>query len=132
MTYNIAPEIEDYFWYQYENCGIKVVPGHWPAMNVREDVDKWIGVISKMRDLSCKDEKTITRSQVKDIFNDTYNVFYRKWENASCEEDILQMWEEAKELKNKHNDDYGLCKAILMLLGEIIRDDCKRREDNGE
>jgi hypothetical protein len=132
MTYNIAPEIEDYFWNQYDNCGIKVVPGHWSAMNAKEDVDKWIGIISKMSNLSFKDKKTITRSQIKDIFNDTYNVFYRKWENASREEDILQMWEEAKALKNKHNDDYGLCKAILMILCEIINDDCEGSEDSGE
>lgn len=132
MTYNIAPEIENYFWDKYDNCGIKVVPGHWPVMNTTEDVDKWIGFINKMGKSSSKGEKTINRSQVKDIFNDTYNVFYRKWENASCEEDILQMWEEAKEIKNKYNDDYDLCKTILKILSEIIKDDCKRRIDDVE
>ncbi|WMJ85469.1 hypothetical protein [Anaerocolumna sp. MB42-C2] len=132
MTYNIGPEIEDYFWDKYDDSRIKVVPGHWPVMNTKEEVDKWIGFINKIRNLSSKDEKTITRSQVKDIFNDTYNVFYRKWENASNEEDILKMWEEAKELKNKYNDEYGLCETILMKLSEIIKDDFKRRIDDAE
>ena len=79
-----------------------------------------------------KEEKNIARTQIKDIFNETYNVFYRKWENASCEEDILQMWEEAKEIKNKYNDGFGLCEAILTKLSQIIEKDCKRRNNHGK
>lgn len=40
--YKIAPEIEDYFIEQYGKSDIRVVPGHWPVMKTKEDVDKWI------------------------------------------------------------------------------------------
>lgn len=69
---------------------------------------------------------------VKDIFNDAYNLFYLKWKDADSEEDILQMWEEAKEIKNKHNDGFGLCEAILTKLSQLIEKDCKRRNNHGE
>lgn len=38
----IDPEVEAYFNEQYEKVGIKVVPGHWPEMKTKADVDKWI------------------------------------------------------------------------------------------
>lgn len=39
---SVDPEVEDYFNEQYEKVGIKVVPGHWPEMKTKEDVDDWI------------------------------------------------------------------------------------------
>lgn len=38
----IDSEVEDYFNEQYEKAGIKVVPGHWPEMKTKQDVDDWI------------------------------------------------------------------------------------------
>ncbi len=54
--YRIAPEIEDYFEEQYENCGIKVVPGHWPEMKTKEDVDKWISGLKMIAGFFTSDE----------------------------------------------------------------------------
>jgi hypothetical protein len=68
---------------------------------------------------------------VKDIFNDIYNVFYLKWKDVKSEADILQMWEEAKKLRNKHNDKYDLCKDNLLKLCNIIEEDYKRRNNYG-
>lgn len=34
-------EIEQYFYEQYEKCGFKLVPGHWPDFKTIEEVDKW-------------------------------------------------------------------------------------------
>lgn len=45
MIYNVAPEIEDYFVEQYKKTGIRVVPGHWPEMKTKEDVDRWINFL---------------------------------------------------------------------------------------
>lgn len=38
----IHPDVEDYFIEKYEAHPINVVPGHWPDMNTKEDVDEWI------------------------------------------------------------------------------------------
>lgn len=42
MIYKVAPEIEDYFMEQYNKANFKVVPGHWPEMKTKKDVDDWI------------------------------------------------------------------------------------------
>lgn len=42
MIHNIPPEVEDYFIEQYKKSSLQVVPGHWPKMKTKEDVDKWI------------------------------------------------------------------------------------------
>ena len=42
FTGYIAPEIKDYFLKRYEEQEWRVVPGHWPTMETKEDVDKWI------------------------------------------------------------------------------------------
>lgn len=42
MIHNVDPEIEDYFIEQYKKVSVQVVPGHWPKMKTKEDVDKWI------------------------------------------------------------------------------------------
>lgn len=44
----IAPEIEAYFEQEYQKAGIKVVPGHWPSMETREDVDEWVASLKEM------------------------------------------------------------------------------------
>lgn len=41
-------EIEEYFWQKYENASFRVVPGHWPDFQSKEEVDKWIEDNDKM------------------------------------------------------------------------------------
>ena len=48
MIYKVNPEIEDYFVEQYEKSGFRVVPGHWPEMETKEDVDNWIDTHNKV------------------------------------------------------------------------------------
>lgn len=47
----IAPEIKEYFRHQYLSQGIRVVPGHWPSMETKEDVDQWISSLNLMNSL---------------------------------------------------------------------------------
>lgn len=42
LTGYVAPEIRGYFEQQCLASGFRVVPGHWPSMETREDVDEWI------------------------------------------------------------------------------------------
>lgn len=48
-TGHIAPEIKDYFKEKYLAQDIRVVPGHWPTMETKADVDKWIGSLGLIR-----------------------------------------------------------------------------------
>ncbi|MFW3588066.1 hypothetical protein [Vagococcus fluvialis] len=38
----VDDSIREYFLEQYEKQDWKVVPGHWPTMETKEDVDNWI------------------------------------------------------------------------------------------
>jgi hypothetical protein len=51
--FKVDPEIEEYFLDQYEKAGFSVVPGHWPDMKTKEDVDAWICFMKKIID-TCK------------------------------------------------------------------------------
>jgi hypothetical protein len=56
MIYKINPEIEEYFIEQYKKSGFRVVPGHWPEMNTKEDVDDWINIKQKVLEAFRKDK----------------------------------------------------------------------------
>lgn len=45
----------------------------------------------------------MTPSEVRQIFNDTYNVFYKKWINPDTPYDADQLVREAHELDRKYN-----------------------------
>jgi hypothetical protein len=53
--YKIAPEVEDYFIKQYAKSNVTVVPGHWPVMKTKEDVDRWISFIKKLSEIAQED-----------------------------------------------------------------------------
>lgn len=44
-----------------------------------------------------------TSLEIKQIFNETYNVFYRKWINTGTIYDPAVMMQEARELDRKYN-----------------------------
>jgi hypothetical protein len=41
-------ELKKYFFEQCKKNDIKVVPGHWPDFKTKEDVDKWINLMTSM------------------------------------------------------------------------------------
>lgn len=41
-------EIQNYFKQQYAKSSVKVVPGHWPDFQPKEEVDRWIGGLNEM------------------------------------------------------------------------------------
>lgn len=44
----VNSEIQNYFEEKYSQASFKVVPGHWPSMESKEDVDNWINVMEKL------------------------------------------------------------------------------------
>lgn len=56
MIYKVAPEIEEYFKVQYDKSGFRVVPGHWPEMKTKADVDEWISTMKKFWEVLSRNE----------------------------------------------------------------------------
>lgn len=44
----IAEEVKDYFYEEYLKQEWDVVPGHWPSMESKQDVDNWIDQMSTL------------------------------------------------------------------------------------
>jgi len=53
----VTPDVKEYFQQQYNDSGIRVVPGHWPDFKSREQVDQWITLIKSMFEEAKKDGK---------------------------------------------------------------------------
>lgn len=43
-----ANEVMEYFAEQYEKADFRVVPGHWPSFNSKEEIDDWLNVMKNM------------------------------------------------------------------------------------
>ena len=69
-----------------------------------------------------------THEEVRQIFNETYNVFYKRWKDISNPADWDRLMQEAHELNQKYP--YPLCRRILLELVEIIEDGFKRRNED--
>lgn len=52
----MTDEVWKYFWARYRKCDFRVVPGHWPDFESKEDVDKWIQSNEKLLDAIFEDE----------------------------------------------------------------------------
>jgi hypothetical protein len=46
-TKEIPQEVWDYFIKRYQESSFRVVPGHWPSFQTKEEVDDWIEYIEK-------------------------------------------------------------------------------------
>lgn len=46
----MTKEVSEYFREQYGRASFRVVPGHWPDFKSKEEVDKWMVMMQKMRD----------------------------------------------------------------------------------
>jgi hypothetical protein len=62
--------------------------------------------------------------EVRQIFNDTYNVFYKKWINPDTVYDPVVMMQEARELDRK----YGGQKVVSIAELIVCIEDVRRRE----
>lgn len=63
--------------------------------------------------------------EVRQIFNETYNVFYRKWTNPNTPYNPDIMMQQAHELNQKYDCD--LCRHMIADLIVCIEDEWKRR-----
>lgn len=72
-------------------------------------------------------KKIPSPTEVKQIFNEAYNIFYRKWHTISDPEQWVQLMQEMREIDQKYNCD--LCRQILIELVRVIEDEFKRRND---
>jgi len=72
-------------------------------------------------------KKIPSPTEVKQIFNEAYNIFYRKWHTISDQEQWVQLTQEMREIDQKYNCD--LCRQILLELVVVIQEEfLKRRE----
>jgi hypothetical protein len=65
-------------------------------------------------------------NEVRQIFNDAYNVFYKKWINPNTVYDPDAMMREARELDRKYDGQKIVSIADLIICIEDVR----RRESN--
>lgn len=63
------------------------------------------------------------QTEMKQLFNDTYNVFYRKWINPNIPYDANQMMQEARELGQKYEGQKVVNIAELIACIENERSD---------
>ena len=66
------------------------------------------------------------QEEVRQIFNDTYNIFYKKWKDISSLEQWVNLVQDASRINQKYNCE--LCKQILLELVKVIEDGFKRRD----
>jgi hypothetical protein len=66
-------------------------------------------------------KKILSPTEVRQIFNDTYNVFYKKWINPNTVYDPVVMMMEAKELDHKYDGQKIVSITDLIICIEDIR-----------
>lgn len=72
-------------------------------------------------------KKIPSPTEVKQIFNEAYNIFYRKWHTISDQEQWASLMQEMREIDNRYNCD--LCRQILLELVKVIEDEFLKRRD---
>lgn len=65
-------------------------------------------------------------ADVRQIFNETYNVFYKKWINPNTPYNPDLMLHEARELNHKY--DCNLCRNMITDLIVCIEEEWRRRQ----
>ena len=66
-----------------------------------------------------------TPDEVREIFNEVYNKFYRKYKEANTDEEFKSLIREANELDKKYS--FDLCHHMLLDLINIIENNYKER-----
>ena len=72
------------------------------------------------------DKKIPSPEEVRQIFHETYNIFYKKWHTIIDPEQWVQLMQDMHEIDQKYNCD--LCRQILIELAKVIEDEFKRRD----
>lgn len=72
--------------------------------------------------------RILTPIEIREIWNITYNVFYKKWINPDIVYDPAAMWQEVYEIDRKY--DCKMCHEMLMGLVESIDQEIVRRNKN--
>lgn len=67
-----------------------------------------------------------SHEEVRQIFNDTYNVFYKKWKDISSPEQWADLMQDMREINQKYNCD--LCRQILLELVKVIEHDFLKKQ----
>ncbi|HBI73637.1 MAG TPA: hypothetical protein DDY59_10645 [Lachnospiraceae bacterium] len=68
----------------------------------------------------------LSHEEVRNIFNETYNVFYKKWRNISNPDDWPKLMQEMYEIDAKYDCD--LCRQILLELVKVMQDEFLKRQ----
>lgn len=76
------------------------------------------------------DKKIPSPEEVRQIFNEVYNVFYKKWHTISDPEQWVLLMQEMREIDHKYNCD--LCRQMLLELIKVIEDEFKRRDTSDQ
>lgn len=76
--------------------------------------------------MSDVNNKIPTQIEVRQIFNEAYNVFYKKWTNSITPHDPDQMLREAHELNRKYECE--LCRHMIADLIECIENEWRYKE----
>lgn len=66
-----------------------------------------------------------SHEEVRNIFNETYNVFYKKWRNISNQDDWPRLMQEMHEINDKYQCE--LCSKILLELVVVIQNEFLKR-----
>lgn len=110
-------------------CNTIIKPSKIKALAVTPSVTHGTknGVTSTKRGVTMSDinSKIPTHEEVRQIMNEAYNVFYKKWVNPSTQYDPNVMWQEVRAMDQKY--DCELCHELLMGLVESIDREIVRR-----
>ncbi len=71
-------------------------------------------------------KKIPSPEEVRQIFNDTYNVFYKKWKDITNPNDWVILMQDMKEIDHRYECD--LCRQILLELVRVIESEFKSKE----
>jgi hypothetical protein len=67
-----------------------------------------------------------SHEEVRQIFNETYNVFYRKWKDISNPDDWPKLMQEMHEIDDKYQCE--LCSKILLELVVVIQNEFLKKQ----
>lgn len=72
---------------------------------------------------------TPSKEEVKQIFNEIHNIWFKKHRDSKTDEEFQSMLKEAHEINKKYP--YRLCENMLIDLANIIESNAKEGKDNG-
>lgn len=73
------------------------------------------------------DKKIPSPEEVRQIFHETYNIFYKKWHTISDPKQWVQLIQDVREIDRKYNCD--LCRQMLIELVVCIESEFLKRRD---